>query len=212
MSSGKRGFCRQAFDRDVKAVALVHLDAFKGFFLTELGYKFLCVMYRAFLLNPSGIFVVHEANSGQITGFAVGALGCGKKDYWLAVRFLPQFLLAALPAIARRPRAILGRLGARFFEAGSTFRLPNNAVMLRSIGVLTSERGCTTASSVLGAFEKMALAQGATHIFLTTDLNNNDRAQSFYKRHGYCVIERFEQDGHRPMYLMSKYLNGAFYE
>ncbi len=212
MSSEKNGLCRQAFDRDVKEVAIVHLDAFKGFFLTELGYKFLCVMYRAFLLNPSSIFVVHEANSGRVTGFAVGTLGGRKKDCWLAVRFLPQFLLAALPAIARSPRAILRRLAARFFETGSTFRLPNNAVMLRSIGVVTSEHGSTTAFSVLEAFEKVAFTQGATHIFLTTDQDNNDRAQNFYKRHGYCVVERFQQDGYRPMYLMSKYLNGAFYE
>lgn len=198
--------CRLALISDVPCVARIHLEAFDGFFLSELGYKFLCVMYRAFLLNPASIFVVHESKHGQVTGFAVGALNCGKKDRWLALRFMPSFLWAALPAFFRCPRITVTRIATRFFETGPSFHVPNRAAMLRSIGVLVSERGGGTAGSLIVAFEKMAVQLGATHSYLTTDQDNNERAQNFYKRHGYEVAECFLQDRCRPMWLMFKLL------
>lgn len=204
--------CRQALISDVSSVARIHLDAFEGFFLSELGYGFLCVMYRAFLVNPAGVFVVHESKDGQVTGFAVGALSSGQKDRWLALRFLPQFLLAALPAIFRRPRMIVTRLASRFFETGSSLDLPKDAALLRSIGVLSSERGGGAAGGLLEAFEQIALRQGATHVYLTTDQDNNERAQKFYKRSGYSLAECFQQDGQRSMWLMSKLLRGVVHE
>jgi GNAT superfamily N-acetyltransferase len=197
---------------DVPTVARIHLEAFEGFFLSELGYRFLCVMYRAFLVNPAGVFVVNLSKDGQVTGFAVGALSSGQKDRWLALRFMPHFLWAALPAIFRRPRTIVMRLAARFFETGSSFDVPNDTAVLRSIGVLKSERGGGAAGSLLSAFEQMALRQGAARVYLTTDQDNNERAQNFYKRHGYDVAEFFQQDGQRPMWLMSKLLRGVVHE
>jgi GNAT superfamily N-acetyltransferase len=204
--------CRQALFSDVPSVARIHLEAFEGFFLSELGYRFVCVMYRAFLYNPAGVFVVHESKNGQVTGFAVGALSCGKKDRWLALRFMPQFLWAALPSIFRRPRLIVTRLAARFFDTGVSFNVPNDVAVLRSIGVLISERGGGASSGLLGAFEQMASIKGAARVYLTTDQDHNERAQNFYMRHGYGVTQCFHQDGQRPMWLMSKLLMGVVHE
>lgn len=204
--------CRQALISDVPCVARIHLEAFEGFFLSELGYRFLCVMYRAFLVNPAGIFVVKESKAGLITGFAVGAMRSGQKDRWLALRFMPHFLWAALPASFRCPRKIATRLLSRFFETGTSFDLPNDAAVLRSIGVLTSERGGGAASGLLRVFEQMAVRKGAAHVYLTTDQEHNERAQNFYKRHGYVFAECFYQDRQRPMWLMSKLLRGVVHE
>lgn len=55
---------RLADERDIDAVASVHLAAFPGFFLTSLGRKFLSEMYRGFLKHPSGIFFVAEEGGG----------------------------------------------------------------------------------------------------------------------------------------------------
>ncbi len=83
--------------------------------------------------------------------------------------------------------------------------------MLRSIGVLNSERGGGAASSLLCSFEQIALRRGASHVYLTTDQDNNERAQKFYKRHGYAIAESFIQDGQRPMWLMYKVLRSFVY-
>ena len=52
----------------------------------------------------------------------------------------------------------------------------------------------------------LALNKGAGHVFLTTDEMNNERAQRFYGRGGYRLVTRFQQDGERGMWLMSKNL------
>jgi len=212
VSPGSGGRCRQALISDVPRVAFLHLDAFKGFFLTELGYRFVCVMYRAFLANPAGLFVVHETEDGQVTGFAVGALSSGQRDRWIALRFIHNFLWASLPLLFLRPGKIFMRLAARFFETDCSFPVSKDAVVLRSIGVLTSQRGSGTASSLLRSFEEMALERGATSVYLTTDQDKNDRAQNFYKRHGYEVAWGFKQDGRRPMWVMFKLLRNTIGE
>jgi ribosomal protein S18 acetylase RimI-like enzyme len=160
-------------------------------------------MYRAFLKSPSSLFLVYETASGQLAGFAVGALQ-GQKDRWLAVRFLPQFLMAVVPAVLRHPAPVVKRLWARFFDTDESPQVPSGAAVLRSIGVLPSLRGAGAAASLLRAFEILALSKGAGHVFLTTDELNNERAQRFYERGGYRLVARFQQDGERGMWLMSK--------
>lgn len=203
--------CRHAVDGDIDTVARIHLAAFDGFFLSQLGYRFLCVMYRAFLKSPSSLFVVFETASGQLAGFAVGALQ-GQKDRWLAVRFLPQFLWAVVPAVLRHPVPVIKRLWARFFDAGESLQVPPGAAVLRSIGVLPSLRGAGAAASLLQAFEALALSKGAGQVYLTTDGVNNERAQRFYERGGYGLVARFQQDREREMWLMSKNLKRPSHE
>lgn len=202
---------RLAGEGDIEAVARIHLAAFDGFFLSQLGYRFLCLMYRAFLKSPSSLFVVFETSSGQIVGFAVGALQ-GQKDRWLAFRYLPQFMWAVVPAVLRHPVPVGKRLWARFSDAGESFQVPNGAGVLRSIGVLPSLRGAGVAASLLQAFEALALIKGAGQVFLTTDEVNNGRAQRFYARCGYELVTRFQQDEERGMWLMSKNLKRQIHE
>lgn len=203
--------CRHAVEEDIDAVARIHLAAFDNFFLSQLGCRFLRVMYRAFLRSPGSLFVVFETSSAQLAGFAVGALQ-GHKDRRLAIQFFPQFLLAVVPAILLHPVPVVKRLWARFFDAGDPLQVPLDAAFLRSIGVLPFLRGSGAAASLLQAFEALALSKGAGHVFLTTDEMNNERAQRFYERGGYELVARFQQDRKRGMWLMSKNLNVSTHE
>lgn len=203
--------CRHAVEDDIDAVVRIHIAAFDGFFLSQLGYRFLYVMYQAFLKSPRSLFVVFETASGQLAGFAVGALQ-GQKDRWLAVRFLPQFLWAVVPAVLRHPAPVVKRLWARFFDAGESLQVPPGAAILRSIGVLPSLRGTGSAASLLKTFEALALSKGAKQVFLTTDEVNNESAQRFYERGGYALVARFKQGEEREMWLMSKNLKGPVHE
>lgn len=209
---GSKGFSRAATSSDLASVALIHLDAFPGFFLTKLGYKFLHLMYRVFFSNPDGIFVVYESNASQLLGFAVGTLGSGKKDRWLSLYFIPQFIIAVIPATLREPRIVISRLVARFIASGTPCDLPSDGAILRSIGVLSSARGGGAASVLLYSFEQEALRRGGNHVYLTTDQDNNERAKKFYTRMGYNVIKRFNQHKNRPMLLMSKKIDDNVHE
>jgi GNAT superfamily N-acetyltransferase len=198
------GCCRGATIADIPLVAQLHLLAFPGFFLSQLGFRFLCVMYKTFLSNSSGIFIVCESNDFKLLGFAVGALQRGGKDRNLALQFLPQFLWALLPVALCKRGLVLRRLAARFFKVREMPSIPDDALILRSIAVLPALQGLGVASSLLSKFEFFANELGASHIFLTTDEDANDRAQRFYGRHGYVLSSRFQQDGKRWMWLMSK--------
>jgi GNAT superfamily N-acetyltransferase len=203
--------CRIAVEGDIDAIARIHLAAFDGFFLSQLGYRFLCVMYLAFLKSPSSFFVVFETSSGLLAGFAVGALQ-GQKDRWLAVQFFPQFLWAVVPAVLRHPVPVAKRLWARFFYEGESLQVLPGAAVLRSIGVLPSLRGAGAAAALLQAFEALARKKGAGQVFLTTDAVDNERAQRFYERGGYALVARFQLDRERGMWLMAKNLKEPIHE
>lgn len=196
--------CRTATLSDIAKVVSVHLNAFPGFFLTELGAGFLRVMYKSFLTDKKGIFVVHESDQGEVDGFAVGALTSTTSDRWLALRFLPEFLIAAVPAILAHPRTVTVRLLQRFFETDQMPAMLDGSAVLRSIGVVGAARGSGAAGALLRVFEEAALSRGACRLCLTTNEDDNERAQRFYSKHGYEVTARFQQSGSRRMLLMSK--------
>lgn len=203
--------CRNAEFKDISLIVEIHLAAFQNYFLSQLGYEFLSVMYKAFLRSPKCIFVVFELTENELGGFVVGTVS-GGADRWLALRFFPQFLLAIVPAVVRHPINVVRRLIKRFFDADEMPDVPSNAALLRSIGVLPSIRGGGAAIALLKAFEVLALAKGAEHVYLTTDEVENERAQRFYVRAGYGLCARFKQDGRRRMWLMSKKIKEAVHE
>lgn len=197
--------CRPACVEDVKQVTKVHLAAFPGFFLTTLGPAFLRTMYKAFLLNKGGVFVVDDRD-GHIQGFAVGVLKSVGQDRNLVVRFLPQFILSLVPAVVRNPVKVVKRITSQLFTASERTNIPENAVILRSIGIQPSMKGGGVAGRLLQEFELRANEKGATSVALTTDVLNNERAIGFYRKHGYKISQEFRQDGKRLMYLMTKEL------
>jgi ribosomal protein S18 acetylase RimI-like enzyme len=201
--------CSRATSSDISDVVRVHLDAFPGFFLSELGAPFLRVMYKSFLMDANGVFVVHRSEKGELDGFAVGTLTSQTRDRWLALRFLPEFMVAAIPAMLARPRQVGVRLAQRFFDTDEIPTMPEGSAVLRSIGVSGSARGSGAADALLRAFEGDASARGACRLCLTTNEDDNQRAQRFYAKHGYEMVARFQQSGSRRMWLMSKRLGAA---
>ncbi len=206
MSKVHKTTVRQATIQDLPKIAKIHSEAFPGFFLTTLGIRFLAVMYKAFLMNPSSIFVVHESESGDLNGFAVGAMQSENKDRKMAMKMLPQFIWAVLPALFSHPIVVFKRLTARFFQTGEAPFIPSDAAVLRSIGVQPVARGGGLASSLLVAFEEVSKNRGAKQVYLTTDADNNERAQRFYEKNGYIFVEAYRQDSDRQMWSMSKVL------
>ncbi len=195
--------CRDATLDDLVAVTELHMAAFPEFFLSSLGPAFVHTMYRAFLRNSSGIFVVAEIE-GRVSGFAVGALQSTGKDRHLALRMLPQFVWALAPAVARHPMRVLRRVLSQFFSDGGVPAMPDAGAALRSIGVSPAMQGGGVAGHLLAAFEQRAQARGASAVTLTTDVLDNERAIQFYKKHGYAVAQEFLQDKRRRMFVMLK--------
>lgn len=160
-------------------------------------------MYRAFLENRYGIFIVNE-NNQRLDGFAVGTLKSAGKDRSLAIRYLLQFFLAIIPAAIYNPKLVLKRIFSQFFSTRDEPAVPEGAAVLRSIGVLPDVRGKGIAEQLLIEFEEQAKNKGAEIVALTTDALDNERAIRFYRKHGYHISQEFKQDKHRKMFLMLK--------
>ena len=60
---------RNARLEDVEKIVSIHLEAFKGFFLTQLGESFLRLYYSSFLQNPQGI-VLCALIGDEVVGFS----------------------------------------------------------------------------------------------------------------------------------------------
>lgn len=205
MSSIGLNTCRDANREDISAVTDVHIKAFPGFFLTTLGVSFVQTMYKAFLMNPHGIFIVNEADM-RICGFAVGMLEASNKDRKLAINLLPQFVWAIIPAFFQNPFRVFRRILSQLLSQDGAPSVPKGAAVLRSIGVLPECQGLGAAALLLSEFEQRALQMGATSLALTTDVLDNERAIQFYRKHGYQIAQEFKQNKHRAMFLMLKEL------
>ena len=66
---------RKATLNDVNVIVEIHLDAFKGFFLTSLGKAFLKFYYSCFIKNKETVTMVAEENN-IIYGFSAATKKC----------------------------------------------------------------------------------------------------------------------------------------
>lgn len=189
---------RIANERDIDAVANVHLAAFPGFFLTSLGRKFLSEMYRGFLNHPSGIFFVAE-EGGEVMGFAAGSSAPAAFFSELRRRRALFFLLWALPALLRHPTVVIQKLLSAIFYRGDKPTGLEGGALLSSIGVRPDAVGKSVGKRLLHDFENEAFSRGVDFVYLTTDEAGNDRVNKFYKNNGYRVESRFCQGASRTM-------------
>jgi ribosomal protein S18 acetylase RimI-like enzyme len=170
------------------AIVQLHILAFKGFFLESMGERFLKELYRAFIVEPSGLCLV--AITGQhVVGFVAGTTQPDGFFRRLLRRRWYAFLLAGAFSLILHPI----RVGKRFlyalrYRGGSPVNMPN-ATLLSSIGTAPSHEGRGIGKALVVAFCERAQASGAPGVFLTTDRDNNGLVNQFY------LSNRFELHG-----------------
>lgn len=196
---------RSADEKDIPGIIDVHIQAFPHFFLTSLGPSFIKLIYKAFL-NVGCVFLVATINH-EIRGFAVGVPHASGRDKVLLLSFIPRLIIAIIPSFFRSPIKILKRIAFELLTSQKLPEIPNNAIVLRSIGVLQVDKGSGLAVELLKNFEDCAKKSGAQSVALTTDAINNDYVIKFYRNNGYQIANNFYQSKKRQMYLMMKHLN-----
>lgn len=181
---------RAATTRDLPGVVATHLAAFPGFYLTELGRRFLAKYYALVLDRPKGILWVAEED-GRISGFVSGFLE-PPQFYSELRRRKFRFLVATLPALVRKPRRTI-RLVLNFQRTRMMSRedRPGTAE-LSSIGVHPRTRGNRVGRELVLAFNRTAEKMGAAAVVLTTDTFQNDRVKEFYQKLGFRLLKTFE--------------------
>jgi ribosomal protein S18 acetylase RimI-like enzyme len=187
---------RAAVASDIPYIVDVHMRSFKGFFLTFLGPAFLRELYTATLVEPSGVIYVAENEEG-ICGFVSGtSYISGFYKRLLYLRWW-RFALASIASVLRRPSA-LPRLLRAFTMPAQTSQLDTQATLM-SIAVSPELQGSGIGKQLVEVFFTEMCRLGAKAINLTTDRDNNDRANRFYQNLGFHLSKTFTTPEGRAM-------------
>jgi len=196
---------RLAKQEDFSQMALIHTQAFQGFFLTSLGIRFLNTYYKAVLQYNTTIAVCAVDENGNILGFASGTIKALNYNRGLFCKNMFSFFFAAARAAIRNP-SVFYRLAKNLDKSPEKDDDRNYAELL-SIAILPQFKGSGIGKYLLEHFENEVLKRGGKKLTLTTDYYYNDRVVSFYKKCGYEVFYDFYTYPKRRMYKMIKSLN-----
>lgn len=191
---------------DYKQVAQVHLNSFKGFFLTELGIKFLFIYYKSVLKSKNTISVC-AINNNLIIGFITGCTLSKGYNKNLLLANLFSFSLFALQTLFTKPKSLI-----RLFNNFNKIKNSSDDGMyseIQSIAVLPEFKGKGIGEALVKEFEKIAIEKKIDKITLTTDYYDNDSVVNFYKRNGYTVFYDFMAYPNRRMYKLIKNLKST---
>ncbi len=188
----------------VDDVVSIHLDTFKGFFLTFMGKGFLGQMYRSYCEhNSSGILVAFNDNDDPIGFLSYSRDMSGLYKHMIKKRLL-SFAVYSFGAFLRNPKTFFRII--RAFLKPSESKSVDRYIELSSIGVKpdTVSRGVGTALiNELKALTDFSLFK---YIKLSTDAVDNDGANYFYKKNGFRLVRSYKT---REGRLMNEYIFGV---
>jgi len=180
---------RSMKEADIEAVVGIHLHSFPGFFLSQLGPRFLHLYYRGVCRDPDGVALVFEDDDGRPRGFVVGSINPRGFYSRLLRRSWVNFALAGLGATLVHPGAFLRLMRALKYPGQNPGG--RNLAGLYSIAVDPSCQGQRIGASLIEAFKSDIDRRGARHIFLTTDRDGNDAVNQFYLRQGFSLKRQY---------------------
>lgn len=195
---------RKATLYDVNAIVEIHINAFKGFFLTSLGRDFLKFYYTCFVKNGETVTMVAEENK-IIYGFSAATTKCKGFNGRLIKDNFFLFGLLTFKMLFRSPKSLL-RLIRNLTKKGDGVIDKEDYAELYSIGVSRNTQGMGVGKKILIETEKNLKAMGVKRISLTTDYFNNEQAVGFYHSMGYKLLYEFVTYPNRKMYRLIKNL------
>ncbi len=192
--SGKSVSIKQAQAPNVSGMAQCHTVAFPGRFMTEMGPRWLCALYRFYIKHPEGVCYVAVDSLDNVVGFAVGGEP-GIRQQFLRSSMLRYPHIIFWKFLTRhivRP-VLLGELLKKLHikrKESSSENIDSHKALskcgnLLSICVLPDCESTGIANQLIETFQKACAAKGYTRLTLSV-LSENSRAVAFYKKHGWC--------------------------
>lgn len=189
--SGKSVTIKQAQIPNVSGMANCHTVAFPGRFMTEMGHRWLCALYRFFIEHPGGVCYVAVDSAGKVAGFAVGGepeireqflrIAMWRYPHIIFWKFLtcPIVRAVLLDELLKKLHIKRKKIYPKNNDSYET--LPKSGNLL-SICVLPDYKGAGIASRLIDTFQKACAAAGYRCLTLSV-LSENSRAIAFYKKH-----------------------------
>jgi ribosomal protein S18 acetylase RimI-like enzyme len=193
---------KEVLKEDVDQVVDVHKNSFKGFFLTELGDRFLSVYYDSVRKDGRGILIGFY-DEGQLYGFCAATTLSKGFNKHLVKKNIFRFSLIGIRLLFTRIPSLI-RLFKNFSKTDSGIKDEGDYAELLSIGVSAKKQGLGIGKKLLIQLESEMKLKGCSNLSLTTDYINNEKAIEFYKGLGYIVYYDFIAYPSRKMYRMIK--------
>lgn len=193
---------RKPEKEEVHAISDIHLKAFDGFFLSELGSEFLSTYYNSVRENDRGVLLgCFEGN--KLLGFcAATTLSEGFNKHLVKSNFF-SFSKIGFFLLFTRPKALL-RLLKNFTKSDPSVSDDGRYAELLSIGVSPSAQGKGVGKKLLMALEESLNDKNVSQLSLTTDFYDNEKTLNFYKGLGYEIMYDFVAYPDRRMYRLIK--------
>ncbi len=194
---------RELTIKDAKLLAKLHILAFPNFFLTSLGERFLNTFYEKTIKSENGLGL-GIFNGDRIIAFAIGTNQI-KGFYKSLIRNEGlSLLLSAFPTIVYKPKNIL-RIIKNLLGKNDGFE-PTEGGWLLSICTDPEYQGTGISQQCFLGFEKLIIDKSIMKLWLTTDSQENERANLFYKKMNYQLKCTFTNTNNRKMNLYTKNL------
>ena len=188
--------------RHIDRIVDVHMKAFPNFFLTFLGPRFLKEFYKSFVYDKTGIgFVAEDTATGDVLGAIVGPfVPTGYFKRLLRKRWY-AFCLASTAAVLKRP-TIIKRLFRALFYRGEAPAGQQRA-LLSSVAVSPKAQGQGIGQALVKRWVNEVRRCGGTGCYLTTDVENNEKVNSFYQNLGWRIESTYTTPEGR---MMNRYI------
>lgn len=180
----------------INSIVDVHMDSFEGFFLTFLGKGFLRQLYRGFVEHKGSGLIIATKDS-NIIGFLAYSNDISLFYKYLIKKHLIVFAFYAFQGFIRRPGI--------FFRLVRALAYPNESkrdesyIELSSIGVSPKYSDLGVGTQLIYRLKNIVDGKSAVYIKLETDAENNDKANSFYKKNGFQLHHIYETREKRKM-------------
>lgn len=184
---------------DIEAVVGVHLQSFPDFFLTFLGRRFLCELYRGIVDDETGIALVYRSDK-SIVGFVAGTTQAHSFYRRLLRQRWWRFAVASISPTLRNPLIV-----PRILRAFGKSRAPecqSEAATIMSMAVAPEHQRHGIGASLVKAFLEEAARRDVSAVNLTTDAVDNEPVRCFYARLGFSPVARFTTPEGRTMDLI----------
>ena len=182
----------------IKEVVQIHLETFKGFFLTFLGKGFLRQMYKSYCYHGESKLLVATDEQNNVVGFlAYSSDMSGLYKHMIKHRLIP-FLWYSIGAFFRKPKVFMRLI--RAFLKPSESRREESYIELSSIGVSPEVKGQGVGSKLIDALKEKVDFSLFKYITLETDVENNEVANKFYIKNGFSIEREFQTREGRKMY------------
>ncbi|MBO4878239.1 MAG: GNAT family N-acetyltransferase [Ruminococcus sp.] len=172
----------------IRELSRLHVRAFPGFFLTQLGVGFLDALYKGYLSDErSGIIVAED--DGRLAGFIAYSYDYPNFYKGLIKNQLFRFAICSMGAAIRHPSFIKRLLGA--FKKSDSVVKTEKYVELASICVEPDMGKQGIGTMLIDHLKGMVDLSEYAYINLETDAENNDDVNRFYVKNGFKLARSY---------------------